>query len=227
MPMEDYTKDHNYDSCEGNYIYDRYWDAFIQERYNAQNKKLTAYFTLTPADYIQLKFNRFVTLQNQLFVVNKVFDFDINNNAPTKVELIQITDIEGYASMNGLFEGFYATPSRINIVEAPASGDVYVYVHSEDPVYGNLVTTTAASSGTVSFLNQGTDTSTGITTYKISYNSLGATSVYEGYIHLTSGGETIDVPVHIERGTYYYLTFNVSPDTLSENEITWFFEEVD
>lgn len=210
-PKEDYTTDHKYTECNGSYLYDKYWNRYINERYNVQNKKLTAYFKLTPMDYINLKFNRFVVIENQLFIVNKVFDYDINNNSPVKVELIQITDITGYANNDGLFEGFYVDPTGINVTEAAASGSRTIHAHSEDPVYASLITTSASASGTVTLYNQGTDQS-GMSTYSLSWSGLGSTDTYVGYIHFTSGNQVIDVPVRIERGTYYTITFEVTPD---------------
>lgn len=94
-PNEDYTKDKKITQAKGNYIYDICWNKYINERYNANNKKVTCYVKLSPIEFEQFNFKKFVMIDNQLFVVNKITDYDVNNPS-TKVELIQVTNIEGY-----------------------------------------------------------------------------------------------------------------------------------
>lgn len=96
-PKEDYTLNKTISSSLNGYIYDNIWSKFINERYNVQNKKVTAYFDITPWEYMSFDFSKFITLGNQLFMVNKIFDYDINSSATTKCELVQITDPSAYA----------------------------------------------------------------------------------------------------------------------------------
>ena len=80
------------------FIYDGFWKRYIEERYNLNNKKLTAYFDLTPSDFYMFKFSKFVKIENSLFIVNKISDFDMNGKGSTKVELIGVTDITAYTN---------------------------------------------------------------------------------------------------------------------------------
>ena len=80
------------------FIYDGFWKRYIEERYNVNNKKLTAYFDLTPSDFYMFKFSKFVKIENSLFIVNKISDFDMNGKGSTKVELIGVTDITAYTN---------------------------------------------------------------------------------------------------------------------------------
>jgi len=80
------------------FIYDGFWKRYIEERYNVNNKKLTAYFDLTPSDFYMFKFSKFVKIENSLFIVNKISDFDMNGTGSTKVELIGVTDITAYTN---------------------------------------------------------------------------------------------------------------------------------
>ena len=98
QPKEDYTEDKYLTNATGYFIYDKFWKDYIDERYNVQNKKLTAYFNIQPWEYMNFKFNRFVTLDGQLFMVNKIFDYDLNSHASVKCELIQVTDIKSYTT---------------------------------------------------------------------------------------------------------------------------------
>ena len=78
------------------YIYPYFWKKYIDERYSIQNKVLTAYFYLTTEDVTHYKFNKFVKIDNLLYLPNKIVDFDINGKESTKVELIQVLDITAY-----------------------------------------------------------------------------------------------------------------------------------
>lgn len=94
VPSECYTYLNNYSGKMP--IYDNFWKNYIEERYNIQNKIVTCYIKLSPLDYNRFKFNRFVKIQNQLYFVNKIYDYDMTSLEPTKVDLITIQDIKGY-----------------------------------------------------------------------------------------------------------------------------------
>lgn len=81
-------------------IYDKYWSRFIDERYNMQNKIITCYINLTQNDYINFEFNKFILIDHQLYMVNKIYDYNLSTPETTKVDLITITDIEGYTKNN-------------------------------------------------------------------------------------------------------------------------------
>lgn len=94
-PQESYTYDNDYlDNTTG--IYDNYWSSYIDERYNQQNKLVTCYLDIRPVDFINFAFNKFLLIENQLYIVNKIYDYDINSNNTTKVDLITIQSIDGY-----------------------------------------------------------------------------------------------------------------------------------
>ena len=103
-PMVDYTYDGKVGGTINGNIYDLCWRRYINERYNSQNKKVTAYFKLTNTDYNLFRFNKFVSLNNQLFVVNKINNYDVNSYDSTQCELIQVSDIDAYLS-NGISAG--------------------------------------------------------------------------------------------------------------------------
>ena len=98
IPKTNYTYLNNYEGKKT--IYSNFWQKYIDERYNVQNKKITCYINLKPGDYNQFEFNKLVKLENQLCIVNKIYDYDITSSAPTKVDLITIQDITGYTTNN-------------------------------------------------------------------------------------------------------------------------------
>ena len=95
IPQENYTYVKNsYDRKNG--VYKNFWQNYLNERYNKQNKIVTCYLRLTPQDFAQFEYNNFVKIGNQLYMVNKIYDYQIDENAVTKVDLITIQDIKGY-----------------------------------------------------------------------------------------------------------------------------------
>ena len=95
IPQENYTYVKNsYDRKNG--VYKNFWENYLNERYNKQNKIVTCYVRLTPQDFAQFEYNNFVKIGNQLYMVNKIYDYQIDENALTKVDLITIQDIKGY-----------------------------------------------------------------------------------------------------------------------------------
>lgn len=103
LPMVTYFKDINPSSAT--YIYDGFWRDFIDERYNEQNKVLTLRVNLTPADYRNFQFNNFIKINNTLYIVNKIKDFDLSVDGTTEVELITIRDLSAY--QYGLLFDYY------------------------------------------------------------------------------------------------------------------------
>lgn len=95
-PKVDYTKDLIFDKANGRTIYDLFWGNYISDRYNTQNKMVVANFNLSISDYNNFKFNKLVILDNQLFLVNRIIDFDPTSTSTTKCELIQIQNINNY-----------------------------------------------------------------------------------------------------------------------------------
>lgn len=96
-PKENYTYlNTEYDTATS--IYDNIWSAYLAERYNRNNKIVTCYLRLKPTDYQNFEFNQFIKIENQLYFVNKIYDYDINSSESTKVDLITIQDPSGYTN---------------------------------------------------------------------------------------------------------------------------------
>lgn len=96
------TPDITYDSfsgISGKNIYEIFWEDYINERYNTQNKQLTCWVNLRLEDWQSFKFNNFVKIKNQLYMINKIYDYNVNQPF-TKVDLITVSDIEAYYKLN-------------------------------------------------------------------------------------------------------------------------------
>ena len=97
------TFDINYGTCDyyfyspqtltANNLYNNYWRRTVNQ-INV-GKMLTAYFDLREGDIQIMKLNDKIRIDNSWWNINKVIDYDANNDAPTKVELISIdSDID-------------------------------------------------------------------------------------------------------------------------------------
>ena len=79
-------------------IYDLFWKDYLDERYSIQNKIMTCYLRLSQTDFVNFKFSNFVKIGNMLYFVNKIYDFNVESNGTTKVDLISVQNINGYMS---------------------------------------------------------------------------------------------------------------------------------
>lgn len=77
-------------------IYQFRWKNYLNEIFDVNNKKITCYVPLTVAEYYNFRFNQLWNIEGNLFIVNKIIDYNPTNNEPTKVELIQVNNIENY-----------------------------------------------------------------------------------------------------------------------------------
>lgn len=77
-------------------IYSRFWRDFMRERLNKDTRVMTCYAWITPAEFATWKFNTFVKIENTLWHVNKIMDFDPSKRQATKCELIRVNDIKSY-----------------------------------------------------------------------------------------------------------------------------------
>lgn len=79
-------------------VYYVFWRKYIENLYNIKTKRITCYMRITPNDYENFKFKNFVIIENQIYLVNKIFDYNVNSVESTKVELISINDLDAFTS---------------------------------------------------------------------------------------------------------------------------------
>lgn len=81
---------------ENSTLYSRFWQDYIEERFNPNNKVRTFYFNLSPLDINQFDFNTFIVYNNTLWHVNQIIDYDAASEGTTKVEAVGVYDITKY-----------------------------------------------------------------------------------------------------------------------------------
>lgn len=77
-------------------LYTHRWKNYLDEIFDINNRKVTCYVSLSIAEYYSFRFNQLWNIEGNLFIVNKIIDFNPNSNAPTKVELIKVENINNY-----------------------------------------------------------------------------------------------------------------------------------
>lgn len=85
---------------EPKYLYNLFWKKYLDEIYSVQSKLVTCHLYITPNEYKNFKFNNFIVLDNILYRVNKIIDYDITTTNSTKCELMKVQDIKSYTTNN-------------------------------------------------------------------------------------------------------------------------------
>lgn len=83
-------------------IYDRMHESYNKEILNSDNKIMTAYFDLNYIDIENFTFADFVKIGNNLWHPIKIYDYNVNDDRVTKVDLIRVKDINAYTSGQNL-----------------------------------------------------------------------------------------------------------------------------
>ena len=206
-PNEDYSRNRQMSAALGNYVYDICWSDFINERYNGNNKKLTAYVKLTPAEFEDFNFKQFVTIDNQMFVVNKIIDFNIDSEL-TKCEFIQVTNINGYIKQKVEFTPYiiqeselYISPKYIKeanayIGSASITIKGYPIVNTIDD-FDYWITPVRTESGAISevIIDDAESDNTGVTYYLSYYSDNIASEQYMA--HFRFMGTEYTIPIYI------------------------------
>ena len=104
------TSDINFATCDfyyyqvaqntDNNLYNRYWRRTVAQINGG--KMLTAYFYLRESDIHYMELNDKIRIDNSWWSINRVIDYNANNEQPTKVELISLdTEIDLPAFFGG------------------------------------------------------------------------------------------------------------------------------
>ena len=197
---------------EAKSIYDIFWKNWLSERHGINNKIVTCYINIQPLDYLTFRFNKFIKIKNQLYFVNKIYDYDITGNSLTKVDLLQITDISAYNKIP------YYVYDKLTI------GFKYGYIDYESGIVRDIMTSFDSISP-VTFLDGTTtkiDNRLGIKLEIVNKNLKvttltaysGSESIIENYVFTNDSGTT--VTFKIERYSVYpEFNVKVSPSSIS------------
>ena len=79
-------------------LYQRFWSMYLEDLYSARTRVMTAWFWLSPTDLLTFNFKDFVIIDNKLWHPNKIIDFDISGESLTKVELVEVQNIDAWVN---------------------------------------------------------------------------------------------------------------------------------
>lgn len=77
-----------------NNMFNVYWSPYMAELTDLDSIVVEAYFRLTDQDILQLNFAKFIYLQGNLFRLNKIQDWNANEDMDCKVTLIRVIQTE-------------------------------------------------------------------------------------------------------------------------------------
>lgn len=104
-------------------LYERFWSNYLGSLYSAETRVMTASFNLSVMDLLNFSFRDFVSIDNRLWHPNKIIDFDISGESLTKVELVEVNDIDAW--VNGQNWDFALNRGEYNNYVDPSSMVIY------------------------------------------------------------------------------------------------------
>lgn len=96
-PMENYAGYTTTTYPSGNTIYNKYWNRYISDIYNVNNKVLKCKVWLSDIDILSFSFKNFVKIDNCIYHINEI-EFVPTSNEPTSVTLIRVKDMGAYTN---------------------------------------------------------------------------------------------------------------------------------
>lgn len=79
-------------------LFNRFYAKWFKDRYDVNTKVLTAYFLLNQNDINEIKFNKFIFLYNNYWVIDKISEFKYGEIEPIQVTLIKVNDMNNYTN---------------------------------------------------------------------------------------------------------------------------------
>lgn len=96
-------KSYSINEIIGTSIYNNFWRQYLNDLYSINTKRVTCYIRLSAEDYLNFRFNKFIIIKNQLYIVNKIFDYNANILEPTKIELLSVNNINNYIGTSNVW----------------------------------------------------------------------------------------------------------------------------
>lgn len=146
-PRANYSKLSTSDYPSSSTIYSQFWRNYLQDLYDVDCKVLTCYVKLSKLDMMNFTFKNFVRINDALFHPNQIIDYNPLSDAPVKVELIRVQNINAYLnsqnkwylSFNADFNFTAATGEPIEEIVKPLSGGISLSKSGTNTYSGSYV----------------------------------------------------------------------------------------
>lgn len=147
-PKENYAGWNKTTFPESSTIYNNFWKSYISEIYNVDNKIVKCYIKLTPNDMFQFSFRNFVKAFGCIWHVNKINNYNPLSDAPTEVEMIKVTDINGYISgQKQFYPNYVITYNSSNVTFSNTETSIKGGSSYQTTLYLPAVDSTSGSAG--------------------------------------------------------------------------------
>lgn len=87
-------------------IFNRYWRGYIYDRLDENSKTLTCYVALRPSDLQYNLLSKFIHIDNTLWVIDSISDFNPLSPEPTKITFVKVQNINSYLDHSFLADNF-------------------------------------------------------------------------------------------------------------------------
>ena len=120
-------REYYFDTPDGdiNYVYNSFWKDYINERYCSQNKKLTAYVYISLNEFKNIDFREFIKIDNILYHIDKIYDYNYNSDEPVKMDLVQVWNLKAYTQGQTEVPYLFTVPQRVGVSTSDTTVDVY------------------------------------------------------------------------------------------------------
>ena len=98
VPREDYFNPSAVYYKNAGDRYSKCWESYINEVYSEQNKKVTCQVWLTAKDWYEFATNKYIKINNVIYIVQAIKDYTPGIDTTTKVELLQVWDPDSYSN---------------------------------------------------------------------------------------------------------------------------------
>lgn len=86
----------SYSTYGGVTIYERMWQAYLRDRYDADTRVVTCYVDMQGMQVSEELLRKFYTFDNSIWVLNKIINYSVTTIAPVQCEFIKVNDMANY-----------------------------------------------------------------------------------------------------------------------------------
>ena len=126
-PREIYIPNITYD--DNVTIYNQYWDSVYQDKLNVNTKVITANVDMRGFNVNENMFKKFYYFNNCYWLLNKIYDYDINSGKTVKCDFVKIINTNNYLKETNKYYNYFFT-DKDSVVVDYLSGKITALINS-------------------------------------------------------------------------------------------------